>query len=374
MLLTGAGLLINSFKRLLDANLGFNPERILTFGVSVPAETAAGFHQMALDTIRNLPGVEAASMVNNPPLMGIGNGTGITRENHPPTSEADILLTAFRVVGPGYFHTIGATMLRGREFNETDTAQSDPQVIINESAALAFWRGEEPLGTRIRRGGRNSFGPWLTVAGIVRDVNINGPGSRLEPEIYFPHSQFMPLQGSMSLMVRSQLDAPSKLGSLIRSELRRINKNAIITDMRTMDDIVSRVLGPRWLNMSLLTFFAVVALVLATIGVFGVVSYSVAQRTHEIGIRMALGAGRRSVLKVIFRQAGFVAGIGIAIGIAGTFAMGKWISTLLFGVEPNDPVTLILAVFVQSAAVLIACYIPARRAMKVDPIAALRHN
>src|SRR5262249_44085277 len=143
---------------------------------------------------------------------------------------------------------------------------------------------------------------------------------------------------------------------------------------RTMDDIVSRVLGPRWLNMSLLTLFAVVALVLAAIGVFGVVSYSVTLRTHEIGIRMALGAGRRSVLKVIFLEGGFIAGIGIAIGIAGTFAMGKWISTLLFGVEPNDPVTFILAVFVQSAAVLIACYIPARRAMNVDPIDALRHN
>src|SRR5262249_1495517 len=256
-----------------------------TFGVSIPAETAAGFHQMALDTIRNLPGVEAASMVNNPPLMGIGNGTSIMRENHPPASEADILVTAFRVVGPGYFHTIGAAMLRGREFNETDPAQSDPQVVINESAALAFWRGEEPLGTRIRRGGRNSFGPWLTVAGIVRDVNINGPGSKLQPEIYFPHSQFMPLQASMCLMGRSQLDNPSKLGSLIRSELRRIDTNAIITNVQTMDDIVSRVLGPRWLNMSLLTLFAVVALVLATIGVFAVVSYSVAQRTHEIGIR-----------------------------------------------------------------------------------------
>jgi putative ABC transport system permease protein len=195
-----------------------------------------------------------------------------------------------------------------------------------------------------------------------------------QPEIYFPHSQFIPLQASMCLMVRSQLDDPSKLGSVIRSELRRIDKNTIITNMRTMDDIAARVLAPRWLNMSLLTIFAVVALLLASIGVFGVVSYSVAQRTHEIGIRMALGAGRRSVLKVIFRQAGFVAGIGVAIGIAGTFAMGKWISMLLFGVESDDPVTLLLAVLVQSAAVLIACYIPARRAMNVDPIAALRHN
>jgi len=373
-LLTGAGLLINSFKRLLDTNLGFNPDRILTFDVSVPVQTAAGFHQMALDTIRNLPGVEAASMVNNPPLMGIGNGTGITRENHPAVSDTDVFLTPFRVIGPGYFHTIGATMLRGREFTEADTAQSDPQVIINETAALSFWGGEEPVGTRIRRGGRNSFGPWLTVAGIVRDVNINGPDSKPQPEIYFPHSQFVPLQASMSLMVRSQLDDPSKLAGFVRAEVRRINRNAIISNMRTMDDLVSRVLAPRWLNMSLLTFFAVVALLLAAIGVFGVVSCSVAQRTHEIGIRMALGAERRSVLKLIFRQAGFVAAIGIAIGIAGTFAIGKWISSLLFGVQPTDPVTLIVAVFVQLAVVLIACYIPARRAMKVDPIDALRHD
>lgn len=329
---------------------------------------------MTLDTIRNLPGVEGASMVNNPPLMGIGNGTGITREDHPPVSDTDVLLTAFRVVGPGYFHVIGATMLRGRDFNETDTAESHAQVIINESAALAFWPGEDPLGTRIRRGGQNSFGPWLTVAGIVRDVNINGPGSQPQHEIYFPHSQFMPLQTSMSLLVRSPFDDSSRLGSLVRAEVRRINRDAIITNVRTMDDIVSRVLGPRWLNMSLLTLFAVVALVLAAIGVFGVVSYSVAQRTHEIGIRMALGAERRSVLKLIIRQAGFVAGIGIAIGIVGTFAIGKWTSTLLFGVRPNDPVTLTVAVLVQSAAVLIACYIPARRAIKVDPVDALRQD
>jgi putative ABC transport system permease protein len=184
----------------------------------------------------------------------------------------------------------------------------------------------------------------------------------------------MPLQTSMSLLVRSPFDDSSRLGSLVRAEVRRINRDAIITNVRTMDDIVSRVLGPRWLNMSLLTLFAVVALVLAAIGVFGVVSYSVAQRTHEIGIRMALGAERRSVLKLIIRQAGFVAGIGIAIGIVGTFAIGKWTSTLLFGVRPNDPVTLTVAVLVQSAAVLIACYIPARRAIKVDPVDALRHD
>jgi putative ABC transport system permease protein len=374
MLLTGAGLVINSFKRLLDTNLGFKPERILTVDVSVPVQTAAGFHQMTLDTIRNLPGVQAASMVNNPPLMGIGNGTRITMENHPPTSDADVIVTAYRVIGPRYFQAIGATMLRGREFTEADSGQSEPQVIVNESAALAFWPGEDPVGTRIRRGGREGFGPWLTVAGIVRDVNINGPGSEPRPEIYFPHSQFMPLQASMALIIRSHVDDPSKLGNVVRAEVRRINKNAIITNMRTMEDIVSRVLAPRWLNTSLLSIFAGVALGLAAIGVFAVVSYAVTERTREIGIRMALGAQRRTVLKLIVRQEGMVAAIGIVIGIAGTLALGKWMSSLLFGIQPTDPVTLTAAVFVQLAVVLIACYIPARRAMKVDPIIALRHE
>jgi predicted permease len=374
MLLTGAGLLINTFKRLLDVNLGFNPERILTVDVSVPAQTSAAFYPMSLDIIRNLPGVAAASMVNNPPVMGIGNGTSLTLENHPPVSDADVKITAFRVVGPGYFHAIGATMLRGREFTDADTAESEPQVIINESAALEFWPGENPIGTRVRRGGRNGFGPWLTIAGIVRDVNVNGPGSQRQPEIYFPHSQFMPVQASMSLMIRSQLDDPSTLSNLVRTEVRRIDKNAIITNIRTMDDIVSRVLAPRWLNASLLSVFAFVALLLAAIGVFGVVSYFVAQRTHEIGIRMALGAGHRTVLTLIVRQVGLVTAIGIAIGIAGTLALGKSISSLLFGIQPTDPVTLAAAILVQLAVILLACYIPARRAMRVDPVVALRHE
>jgi putative ABC transport system permease protein len=374
MLLTGAGLFINSFRRILDTNLGFRPKGILTIDVSVPGQSVNGFHQTALDAIRNLPGVETASMVNNPPLMGIGNGTRITLENHPPASDADINVTAFRVIGPGYFHTIGATMLRGREFTDADTTTSEPQVIINESAAVAFWRGEDPLGTRIRRGGRDGFGPFLTVAGIVRDVNINGPGSEAQTEIYFPHAQFMPPQASMSLMIRSQLDDPSKLANVVRAEVRRLDKNAIITNIRTMDDIVSRVLAPRWMNTSLLSVFAVVALLLAAIGIFGVVSYSVAQRKHEIGIRMALGAERGSVLKMILRQVGSVACIGIVIGIAATLAIGKWISSLLFGIQPTDPMTLAVAVVIQLLVVLIACYIPARRAMKVDPLIALRHE
>jgi putative ABC transport system permease protein len=374
MLLTGAGLLINSFKRLLDINLGFDPDRVLTVDVSVPAETSAAFYPMSLDIIRNLPGVEAASMVNNPPLMGIGNGTSLTLENHPPTSDADVKLTAFRVVGSGYFHAIGATMLRGREFTDEDTAESEPQVIINDSAAHEFWPGEDPVGTRVRRGGRNAFGPWLTVAGIVRDVNINGPGSQRQPEIYIPHSQFMPLRASMSLMIRSQHDDPAKLSNLVRTEVRRINKDAIITNIRTMDDIVSRVLAPRWLNTSLLSVFAAVALLLAAIGVFGVVSYFVAQRTREIGIRMALGAEHRTVLALILRQVGLVAAIGLAIGIAGTLALGKSISSLLFGIQPTDPITLAAAIFVQLAVILLACLIPARRAMRVDPVVALRHE
>jgi len=329
---------------------------------------------MSLDIIRNLPGVEAASMVNNPPLMGIGNGTSLTMENHPPASDADVKITAFRVVGPGYFHAIGATMLRGREFTDADTVDSEPQLIINDTAALEFWPGEDPVGTRVRRGGRNGFGPWLTIAGIVRDVNINGPGSPRQPEIYFPHSQFMPLQSSMSLMIRSKLADPSKLSNLVRTEVRRINKDAIITNIRTMDDIVARVLAPRWLNASLLSVFAAVALLLAAIGVFGVVSYFVAQRTHEIGIRIALGAEHRTVLTLIVRQVGLVAAIGIAIGIAGTLALGKSISSLLFGIQPTDPVTLAAAILVQLAVILLACYIPARRAMRVDPVVALRHE
>jgi putative ABC transport system permease protein len=373
VLLVGAGLLIGSLIRVLQVDLGFNPDRILTVAFSPMGSPEERFHRDLIDQIRKLPGVEAASLVNHLPSQGVANGTRFTLEDRPPSSASDVLLSSYRIVGTGYFATIGARLSGGREFNDRDTGQAEPVVIINETMARTFWPGEDPLGRRIRRGGLDGLGPWLRIIGIVRDVDIYGPGSTAttpRTEIYFPHAQFpMP---AMTLVIKTGSD-PLMLTNSIRAQIRSIDKNVTVSNIQTMDQVLSRITAPRRLNVLLLSVFSGVALLLASIGVYGVVSFSVAQRTHEIGIRTALGANRTHIVRLVVREGWRPGLIGIAAGIAGAIALSRWYASLLFGVSPTDFTTIAVVALLELSVLIVACYMPARKATSVDPLMALKH-
>ncbi len=378
-LLIGAGLLINSLWRLHNVNPGFNPERVITMQVASPVvaskegkeqQPAAFFHEV-VSQVEAVPGVQSASVINTTPLAGEGSLTRFTIENRPPASPADVPMVNYRVVGPGYFRVMDIRLMQGRHFVEADGSDSTAVVIINEALARRFWSDASPIGQRIRRGGLDGFGPWYVIVGVVSDVRAYGIDADPRPEIFIPHAQFRLPQ--MTLVARTAGD-PSQLVNAIRAQIRAVNRNAPITGVQTMEQLLSRSVMARRFTMALLTVFAGLALILAAVGIFGVMSYSVTERTREIGIRMALGARAGDVVKVIVRQGMILAVIGIVFGLAASFALTPLMQSLLFGVSPTDPVTFIVLAFLLAAVALAACHLPARRAARVDPMVTLRHE
>jgi predicted permease len=378
-LLIGAGLLINSLWRLRNVNPGFNPERLLTLQIASPGAASregkenqpAVFFREIASRVEAVPGVQSASVVNTTPLAGEGSLTRFTIENRPPASPADVPMVSYRVVGPGYFRVMDIRLLQGRHFIEADGPDSTAVVIINEALARQFWPNESPIGQRIRRGGLDGFGPWYMIVGVVSNVRTFGIDSDPRPEIFIPHAQFRLPQ--MTLVARTAGD-PSQHVNAIRAQIRAVNRNIPIIGVQTMEQLLSRSVAARRFTMALLSVFAGLALILAALGVFGVMSYSVTERTREIGIRMALGARAGDVAKVIVRQGMTLALIGIVLGLAASFALTPLMQSLLFGVSPADPVTFIVLAFLLAAVALAACHLPARRAARVDPMVTLRHE
>jgi putative ABC transport system permease protein len=289
----------------------------------------------------------------------------------PAPGKANIVVT--RVVSPHYFETMGIQLLRGRQFEAQDRADSPAAVVISETMARRFWPGEDPTGKRIAAGRPESPADWITVVGVVRDVRQFELNAEPKPQMYLSYEQDWPFFAPSHLVVRTQAE-PRSLAAAVRSAVWSIDKDQPVSNVSTMEDVLSDSIARQRFSMLLLGLFAAVALLLAAVGLYGGMSYSVAQRTHEIGIRMALGAQSRDVLKLAVGQGLRLVLIGVVLGLAAAFTLTRVMSSLLFGVSATDPTTFIAISLVLIGVAALASYIPARRAAKVDPLIALRYD
>jgi putative ABC transport system permease protein len=376
VLLTGAGLMIRSFLRLQEVNPGFNPDNLLTLRVQLPqsrypdAEKIVPFYQQAIERIRALPGVQNAGAVSQLPLSG-SYSSGTTTVERPPVANEDVMFEADRrAVTPDYFTAMNIPLIRGRLFTEQDKADSQQVAIIDEKFANRFWPDEDPIGKRIKRGS-GPQPPWLTIVGVVGHIKHYDLNTEGREQAYFPYTQNA--GPSMFLAVRTTGDPLSMAGS-VRNAIWSVDPEQPVSQINGMDSLVSNSVAQARFNTLLLGLFAGVAMTLAAVGVYGVMSYSVSQRTHEIGIRMALGAAQGDILSLVLRQGVTLAATGVGIGLAGAYLVTRLMESLLFGVSATDLTTFAgVAVLLVLVAVL-ASYIPARRATKVDPIIALRYE
>jgi len=379
MLLIGAGLSLRSLWHAEMVSLGFNPEGELTFRIAAPAQFSEQriplFYEEALDRLRSLPGVQSAVLARNLPMSGTDPSMPITIEGTPPPPSEIPIVARLRAVGPGYFSGLQTSLLGGREFTEHETAASPRVVVVSESLAKLYWPNENALGKRLKPG--MPGGDWCEVIGVAADVHHWAADVNIEPTAYYPYTQvppaFLPLlEGNMSIAVRSQNSAG--LLSSIRAALAEVDKTVPMYDVKSMEEMVEESGSLRRLNMWLIGTFAALALTLAAVGIYGVIAYAVSQRTREIGIRIALGAQRRDVLRLILGQGAKLALAGVIAGLVGAVMLSQLMSSLLFGVSPRDLATFSVVPWMVLALVLIGCYIPARRATAVDPVVALRYE
>jgi putative ABC transport system permease protein len=373
-LLVSAGLLIKSFWRLMQVDPGFQPDHLLTMNVSLIGEKyketgqVISFYRDLPARLGALPGVKSVSAVSVLPISGGDSNGNLTIEGRdfPPAQTPS---ASYRRILPNYFSAMGVPLKQGREFNERDTG-AEKVVIINESMARRFWPDGDAIGKRIKVGPPQNE-PWLTIVGVAGDVRNIGLEADARLATYEPHAQRP--WSSMTLAIRTEAD-PLSLSAAVRGELRSMEKDLLIRALSTMDERIQLSVAPRRFNMTLLAVFAALALSLAAVGVYGVMSYTVTQRTHEIGVRMALGAQSGAVLKLIVGQGLKMALIGVGIGLAAAFALTRWMEDLLFDVPPTDSWTYGVVAVLLLLVALFACWVPARRAAKVDPMVALRQE
>ena len=375
MLLVGGGLMVRSFARLLSVDPGFNPDHLLTMSVSLAGSKQATvpqriqFFNQLFDGITSLPGVQSASAINHLPLGGDVWTVPFRIEGRPAPLPGQKQSTVYRIIRPNYFRTMGAMMVKGRDFTPQDNDSAQLVVIINQTMAQRYWPNEDPLGKQIFV--MDDEKP-RTIVGVVKDLKQGEWIAAPNAEAYLAHAQ-RPQLGSVSLVIRTTGD-PLQYVAAVEKEVWSIDKNIPVAEVRSMNDVVADGIETQRFNMMLLAVFATVALVLAVVGIYGVMSDSVAARTHELGIRMALGAQRSDVLRMIMRQGIALALIGVVIGLGGAFWLTQFMSSLLFQVSPTDLLTFLAIPIVLVLVVLGACLVPARRATRVDPLVALRHE
>jgi putative ABC transport system permease protein len=383
VLLVGAGLLLESFWRLQRVDPGFRPDHLLTMQLWLPktkypqASEVRAFWDQVLHRIEVLPAVRAAGAVSFRPFLGMGASTRLDIERRVPQGPDDVLSVSYRVVAPRYLRLLGQPLLSGRDLEDGDGPESAGVAVINEAMARRFWPDQDPIGKHIRPGFSKTDVPWavdvparwLTVVGVAGDIKEFRLDGQPEPELYISYRQFP--SSFMFLMVRTAI-SPEGLVNAMQNEIRAVDPDQPVSNVQTMGDAVSRAV-PRF-NVQLLTVFAALALFLSAAGVYGVTSYAVKMRTREIGVRMALGARRVDVLGMVVREGCALATIGVVAGLAGAFGIARAMTALLYGVRPADPTAFTGASVVVFAAALVACYLPARQATKVDPIVVLRHE
>ncbi|HEY6805731.1 MAG TPA: ABC transporter permease [Pyrinomonadaceae bacterium] len=378
VLLVGAGLLVKTFWKLRSVEPGFKPDHLMTMRIELPEARykdvgpQTKFRTQILAGMNSLPGVQAA-MISELPLSGDSLNHNFIIENRPPIAPGDEPDLETRSVMGDYFKVMQIPLKAGRDFGSQDFVDHAPLVgIANESLVKQYFQNEDPLGKRIRWAS-DPGQRWMTIVGVVGDVKHFGLDLPELPAFYTPYTQIAAWKRWMSVAARTQAE-PAGMSQVIKQEIWKVDSQLPVTRLQTMDDVAAESFAARRFNMSLLSLFAGLALVLAAIGIYGVMSYAVTQRTQEIGIRMALGASGSDVLKLIIRNGMGLVLIGVGVGLAGAFGLTRLMVTLLFGVTPNDALTIGVVSGVLIAVALLACFIPARRATKVDPLVALRYE
>jgi putative ABC transport system permease protein len=374
-LLVGAGLLLRSFMLLQGVDPGFSPERVLTARLGLPQnaypnrEQVASFHNQLHQRLKTLPGVQAASYSSSVPMTGINTDTGFIIEGRPaPPPGQEGTGAWFSVVSPDYFRTLNIRLRQGRLFAESDGENAPRVIIISEATARKYWPNESPLGKRLGFGREPE---WREIIGVVSDVRHFGLSLEARPTMYFSSHQVS--RAFTNIVLRVQGD-PLNYVAALRQEVQALDKTLALSRVQTMEEIVSATVAVPRLVMLLFASFAAVALVLASLGIYGVMAYSVTQRTHEIGIRIALGAQTRNVLGLVVGQGMKLAVLGVGLGLAASFGLTRLMESLLFGIQATDPLTFAAVALLLTLVALLACYLPARRATKVDPMIALRYE
>jgi putative ABC transport system permease protein len=379
VLLIGAGLVMRSFWYLLKVDPGFDPRHVLSMDLRLPeskyrdGQMTENFYRQLVEKVQALPGVESAAAISQLPLSQTYSSGTMTFEGVTANAERGNLASFEvdqRAITPDYLKVMKTPLLAGRFFTTQDGADRPPVVIIDETLARRLWPNVSPIGKRIAYGyypDKPDF--WMDIVGVVKHIRHHRLDADVREQVYFPHAQRQ--TGGMTLAIRTAAD-PLGMAPAVRQAVRSLDPDQPVYQIRTMDGLVANALAPARFTLWLLTIFAGVAGILAMVGIYSVMAYMVTQRTHEIGIRMALGAQARDMLSLIIRQGMSMAVIGVAIGLIGSFAMQRVMKGLLFEVSATDPMTFVVISALVAGAALLACYIPARRAMKVDPMVALR--
>ncbi|MBL8204763.1 MAG: ABC transporter permease [Blastocatellia bacterium] len=373
ILLVGAGLLMKSFWRMQQVDPGFNPDNLLTFEIQLPypkyedAQRRENFAQATMDRLSALPGVEATAFISHVPF-GSGQGlNGYKIEGRPePQRSSDAILAGRRIITGEYFRAMGIPLLEGRTFNAADGDAAPRVAVISQTFATRFFPNENPIGRRLQTNNE-----WFTIVGVAGEVRHIGLDAELIPQVYFNFAQGG--QFRTRLVLRTKNDPLSNVNA-VRQQIQAVDRDLPIYEVFSMNELIAKTIASRRFNLLLLGVFAIVALLLAAVGIYGVMSYATAQRTNEIGIRMALGASRSAVYQLILGQGMRVVAIGLLTGLIGAFALTRWMETLLFEVRATDPMTYVVIAFVLAGIALVACFVPARRATKTDPMIALRYE
>jgi putative ABC transport system permease protein len=379
VLLVSAGLLIKSFRQLVTTDPGYSPERVLAVTVALntkkfsDGESRAGYFREAVARIGQLPGVESAGLTRLLPLGRSDIFNSFQIAGRAPFAPGETHSARSYTISPDYFRVLGVPLRRGRAFKEADGRGSNPVIVVNEAFVSRFFPGQEPLGQHVVLDGPDDKPlPPREVVGVVGNIRFQRFDDEEKPEYYLPFEQVP--SSVTQVVVRAKGEDAAALTSSVRAALKGVDSNLLIWETRTMDELAGQSVAPQRFNVALLGFFAALALLLAAVGIYGVMSYTVTQRRHELGIRMALGAQRRDVLRLVVRQGMLLTLAGLGLGLAGALAVTRLMSSLLYGVSATDPFVFAAVSLLLAAVALLACYVPARRATKVDPMVALRYE
>jgi putative ABC transport system permease protein len=374
VLLTGAGLMMRTLQQLTRVETGFQPDHLLTMRFTLTGERwtepiRQRFYTDLLASVRGTPGVTNAALAFSLPIEGSQWNSIFIARDKPIPSRADLPNAAFSPVSDGYFETMSTKLVAGRLFGAGDTPTSPTVVVVNETLATRLWPGESAIGKLVKQGWPETPGTWREVVGVVADVKFEGVTVKTPMQVYLPLTQES--SRALAIVARTPTE-PAAITAAVRAAVHTLDKDLPIYAVRTMEQVLDTSMARERMSMLILAVFAIVALVLASVGLYGVVSHGVTERTHEIGVRMALGAQPRHVLGLVVRQGLTMALIGTVIGVAGAFALSRSVQGLLFGVTATDPMTFTAVVAMLLGVALVACYIPAWRATRLDPTTALR--